>query len=264
MDQWMDQCDAGSRAAGEGNRLAHVEPSDMDERSLRWEQRFEWPMVIAALLVIPLLVIEESDFGEPWDTVGVILNWGTWLAFAAEAVVMVAVTPRPVEWIKRHPIDFAVVFLTPPFLPGNLAVFRLLRLLRLGRLFSLRDLLSLEGIRYAAFLAGFLVLVGGAAYAAVEEDQNLSAWDGIWWAATTVTTVGYGDSIPKTDEGRMIAVVVMLVGIGFVALLTAFIANRWVQQDVGEEQAERDDQVLAELRAIRDRLTALEKRIDGG
>jgi hypothetical protein len=49
----------------------------MDERSLRWEQRFEWPMVIAALLVIPLLVIEDANFGEPWDTIGVILNWGT-------------------------------------------------------------------------------------------------------------------------------------------------------------------------------------------
>jgi hypothetical protein len=36
----------------------------VDERSLKWEQRFEWPMVIAALLVIPLLVIEESDFGQ--------------------------------------------------------------------------------------------------------------------------------------------------------------------------------------------------------
>ena len=42
----------------------------MDERARRWEQRFEWPMVIAALLVIPLLVIEESSFGQPWDTVG--------------------------------------------------------------------------------------------------------------------------------------------------------------------------------------------------
>jgi hypothetical protein len=37
----------------------------MDERSLRWQQRLEWPMVIEALLVIPLLVVEESDAPEP-------------------------------------------------------------------------------------------------------------------------------------------------------------------------------------------------------
>ena len=221
-------------------------------------------MVIAALLVIPLLVIEESSFGQPWDTVEVILNWGTWLAFVTEAVVMVYVTPKPMEWIKRHPVDVAVIPLTLPFLPADLAVFRLLRLLRLGRIFSLRNLLSLEGVRYAAFLALFAVLIGGAAYAAIEQDQNLSAWDGIWWAITTVTTVGYGDSFPTTDEGRVIAMLVMFVGIGFVALLTAFVADRFIRQEVGEKADEREELMLAELREIKDRLTALERGPDRG
>jgi voltage-gated potassium channel len=234
----------------------------MDERSRRIEQRFEWPMVIAALLVIPLLVIEEGDFGEPWDTIGVILNWGTWLAFLVEAVVMVAVTPHPWEWVKRHPIDAAVVILTPPFLPGNLAAVRLLRLLRLLRIFTLRDLLSLDGIRYAAFVALLVVLVGGAAFAAIERndhDPALSAWDGIWWAATTVTTVGYGDISPATTTGRVIAMVVMATGIGFVALITAYVADRFIRKDVGEQAQARDDQVLAELMEIRQRLDRLER-----
>jgi voltage-gated potassium channel len=46
----------------------------------------------------------------------------------------------------------------------------------------------------------------GAAYAAVEKTQHLSAWDGVWWAMTTVTTVGYGDSYPRTDVARVIAI----------------------------------------------------------
>lgn len=236
----------------------------MDERALRWQERFEWPMVIAALLVIPVLVIEESNFGQPWDALGQALNWGTWLAFLAEAVVMIRVTPQPMQWVKRHPIDVAVIFLSPPFIPGALAgarLFRLLRVVRLLRIFSMRRLLSLEGIRYAAFLAVFLVLVGGMAYAAIEKDQDLSNWDGIWWAITTVTTVSYGDSFPVTDLGRAIAIGVLVVGIGFVALLTAYIADRFIQKDVGEELEERDDQVLTELRGISDRLAALERRI---
>jgi voltage-gated potassium channel len=49
----------------------------------------------------------------------------------------------------------------------------------------------------------------------------VSAWDGVWWAVTTVSTVGYGDITPTTDGGRAIAITVMLVGIGFVAILTA-------------------------------------------
>lgn len=224
-------------------------------------------MVIAALLVIPVLVIEESNFGEPWDTIGQALNWGTWLAFLVEAVVMIRVAPRPWEWIKSHPIDVAVIVLSPPFLPSSLAaarLFRLLRVLRLLRIFSMRRLLSLEGIRYAAFLAVFLVLVGGASYAAVEQDQDLSAWDGIWWAVTTVTTVGYGDSFPTTDVGRVIAMAVMLVGIGFVALLTAYVADRFIRQDLGEEVEGREDEVLAKLDAISERLERVERRIGGG
>jgi voltage-gated potassium channel len=236
----------------------------MDERSLLWERRFEWPMVIAALLVIPLLVIEESDFGEPWDTIGVILDWGTWLAFVTEFVVMMVVTPRPSAWIRRHPIDAAVVFLTPPFLPfAGARLFRLLRVLRLLRLFTLRDLLSLEGIRYAALTVVLVVLVGGAAFAAVEKDQSLSAWDGIWWAVVTLTTVGYGDISPATDEGRVLALIVMATGIGFVALLTAFVADRFIRQPVEEEVEERDEELAGELRAIRQRLDALERRLQG-
>jgi voltage-gated potassium channel len=214
-------------------------------------------MVIAALLVIPLLVIEDSDLREPWPTIGMVLNWGTWLAFAVEFVVMVRVTPKPMEWIKRHPIDAAVVFLTPPFLPASLAWVRLLRLLRLGRLVTLRNLLSLDGVRVAALAVLVTVLIGGAMFAAVEKDQDLSTWDGIWWATTTVTTVGYGDISPATDSGRVLAITIMLTGIAFVALVTAFIADRFLHRDV-EEVEETEEKILVELRSINERLERLE------
>lgn len=245
---------------GEDSRLPEL--LGMDERSRSWEARFEWPMVIVALLVIPCLVIEESELGEPWEAIGQILNYGTWFAFLFEAAVMIKVSPKPMAWISRHPIDVAVIFLSPPFLPGGLAaarLFRLLRVLRLLRILSVSRLLSLEGIRYAAFLALFLVLVGGMSYAAVESDQDLSGWDGIWWAVTTVTTVGYGDSFPTTDVGRVIAIVVMLTGIGFVALLTAFVAERFIREDTGAEVERFEEEILHELRAINERLTRLER-----
>jgi voltage-gated potassium channel len=240
-------------------------PLDLREvRSQEIQKRLEWPVVIAAFLTIPILVIQESNLAEPWPTVGGILNWVTWGVFFAESVVMLTVVPRRGEWIRRHALDVAVVVLTPPFAPAAWQagrVFRLFRLLRLARLFSVRRLLSLQGMKYAALVVAGTVVLGGAIFASVEKvDEHghaLTTWDGIWWAVTTVTTVGYGDIAPHTDGGRIIAMTIMLVGIGFVALLTAFIADRFIHQAQATESME--DQFLTELREIRLRLDALDE-----
>jgi len=107
-----------------------------------------------------------------------------------------------------------------------------------------------------------MVLAGGAAHAAVEkvdpDGKPLSAWDGVWWALTTVTTVGYGDNYPHTDGGRVIAVVVMLVGIGFVAILTAAAAQRFMH--VEREERRELEAVERGLAEIARRLDAIERR----
>jgi voltage-gated potassium channel len=252
------------RPTRRGKRGSCVEPNDVDERSQRIQRRLEWPVVVAALLTIPLLVIEESNSGDPWQGLATALNWASWSVFFLEVVVMLWVVPRRWEWIKSHPIDLAVAVLTPPFAPAAwqaARVFRLLRLLRLGRAFSIRRLLSLQGVKYAALMAVGAVLVGGAVFASVESDQGLSSWDGIWWAVSTVTTVGYGDVYPQSDAGRIIAMTIMLVGIGFVALLTAFIADRFIreQEEVEAKIEAKEDVILAQLREIAVRLDRLER-----
>jgi voltage-gated potassium channel len=133
--------------------------------------------------------------------------------------------------------------------------------LRLGpRLFSL------EGARYAALLALVTVFAGGPAYAALEEETD--AWDGVWWAVTTMTTVGYGDQFPVTTEGRVLAIVVMLVGIGFVSMLIGAASERFIAADLATEADEAEHEldeattkVLGELRAVRARLDALETTV---
>jgi voltage-gated potassium channel len=230
----------------------------MDERSERVARRFEVPMLVAAVLVIPLLILEESNVGEPWDTVALILNWGTWLAFLAELTVMLAVVPDRRGWLREHPVEVVTVVLTPPFLPASLAAARALRLLRLVRLLRLavvvRRLFTFEGVRYAALLAFVTVLAGGTAFASVEKEPT--SWDGIWWAVTTMTTVGYGDIYPETDLGRVIAMAVMVVGIGFGSLLIGTVAERFVAPGVREEAEEVEREVEATeadlLRELRD------------
>jgi voltage-gated potassium channel len=242
--------------------LDETAPTDPRElRAQRIQERLEWPVVVAALLTIPILVIQESDLAEPWETVATILNWTTWLVFFAEAAVMLAVVPDRSRWVRRHLLDVAVVVLTPPFAPQawqNGRLFRLVRLLRVFRVLALRRLLSLEGMRYAAVVALGTVVVGGAVFASVEEQQGITTWDGVWWAITTVTTVGYGDIVPESTGGRIIGITIMLVGIGFVALLTAFIADRFINLSVETEA--KEDLILTELRAINARLDELERR----
>jgi voltage-gated potassium channel len=250
--------------AGRSRALA-VEHRGVNDRARRIEHRLEWPLLIAALLTIPAIAIEQSDVGPTWDTIDSILNWTSWLAFVAEIVIMLSVVPDRRRWLREHPLEIAIVILTPPFLPASLQAaraFRLLRLLKLLRLTKLaRGLFSTEGVRDASVLAVMTILAGGASYAAVEKDQHLNAWDGVWWAINTVTTVGYGGE-PATSAGKVIAIVIMIGGIGFVAILTAAAAGRFLRDHDADASAlaaveQRLDEVLR-------RLDAIEPRRDGG
>jgi voltage-gated potassium channel len=258
-----------------GCEAAASKKTAMDERTRRIERRFEWPIVVAAFLVIPIIVIEQSSTGEPWTTIANVGNWVVWGLFLAEVVVMLAVVPDRWRWLREHPLEVAIVVLTPPFLPASLQALRAIRLLRLLRLIAVvryaRRLFSLDGLRYGALLALVTVLVGGAGFAHAE-GKELSTWDGIWWSLTTMTTVGYGDLYPDTDLGRLIAIVVMVVGIGFLSLLIGSVSERFIAVSVEEEVADAEREIgadvhtaeaeiLGEIRAIGERLHKLEMRL---
>jgi voltage-gated potassium channel len=102
----------------------------MDARSRRWERRFNAPILAAALLTIPLVILQAAKLGSPWNTVLDVLDWLTWGVFVLEVVVMLAIVPRRWRWLATHRIDVAVVVLTPPFLSAAVKSFRLLRILR--------------------------------------------------------------------------------------------------------------------------------------
>ena len=129
-------------------------------------------MLVAALLVIPVIAVEQSDAGEPWRGIAAVTNWGIWLAFATELVVMLTVVRDRRGWLRSHVLEVVVVVLTPPFLPSSFQALRALRLLRLLRLLRVakyaRRAFSLEGVRYAAILAALTAIAGGYAYSAIE------------------------------------------------------------------------------------------------
>lgn len=214
----------------------------MDERSERIEERFERPLIVAAVLTIPVTILQLLPPPDPWRTIADVVNWLIWLAFLAEVVVMLAVVPSKRRWLREHPIEIAIVVLTPPFLAyvvQSLRVLRLLRLMRFLRLAPLvRALFSAAGLRYAALLTLLTALAGGAAFAS---EEGTSLGNGIYWAITTMATVGYGDFAPKTPEGKGIAIAVMLVGIGFATLVIGAVAQRFNAPEIEQVEGAEED-----------------------
>lgn len=236
----------------------------MDERSARIEARLEVPMLVAAAMVVPLLLIEHGAVGDTWRGVAVGLNWAIWLAFLAESIVMLSVVPDRCEWLRRHPLEVVIVLGTSPLLPASMQAVRAIRLLRVLRLLLLarraRFLLTPAGLSYAAIVSVLAILGGGASLRIVEPSLGLTLEEATWWAMTTATTVGYGDIVPATSVGRVIAGLVMLNGIGFVALLTAAIARMFIEPEA-EVLAEGEQDILQELRMIRRQLATIEARL---
>jgi voltage-gated potassium channel len=114
-----------------------------------------------------------------------------------------------------------------------------------------------RGLAQVAVITVFVVVVSGAVESVVDTGDFYSLWDGIWWAVVTVTTVGYGDIRVTSVQGRILAMVVMLVGIGFLSVLTATIASHFVKTERGAETTE----IMATLKRVEAELAELRRQL---
>jgi voltage-gated potassium channel Kch len=112
-------------------------------------------------------------------------------------------------------------------------------------------------------VATVVVTVGaGALISLIDSDEYPNVGVGLWWAIQTVTTVGYGDVAPKQVGGRIVAALVMLYGIAFIAIVTAVITSTFVARasrdyDDAHREEEEGDRELMEKR-----FDELERKLD--
>ena len=107
-----------------------------------------------------------------------------------------------------------------------------------------------------------VVVAGGVFMRLLDHGEYSNVWVGMWWALQTVTTVGYGDVTPKNPSGRIVAILVMLQGIAFLAITTAAITSTFVARASKErERAQAADEDDAEVR-IEARLLSIDQRLD--
>ncbi|MDX1467785.1 MAG: ion channel [Acidimicrobiia bacterium] len=243
----------------------------LNEKAATARRRFELPVLIAALAVVPVIYIEETSTSTTMLAIADIANWLIWLAFAVEYTVVMTLTSPGLRWAytKKSWLDVLVIVLSMPLLPALLASSRLLRLTRLARVFRLLKLVRLaavltragrsagvifkkRGLGYIVLLTVIVALGIGGVFAIIE---GVNIFDGLWWAVVTLTTVGYGDVFPITPAGRVAASLLMLLGIGFVAVITASVAAYFVE----DEEAQLAD----EIRMLGERLDRIERAIGG-
>ena len=204
----------------------------------------DFAIILGSLATIPLTVLQEQGMTSAALNS---LDWAVWSIFAVEFLFIVSLGPR-VQMLKASTAaDFAVVLLSFPLFPNLLALTRLTRLVRLLRLArlagvtargfaALKEILGRRGLLYTVAITTLLILVGGGCLSILEPQTVKGGFgDGIWWAIVTATTVGYGDISPSTLWGRIIAVMLMLVGIGLVSTLAASITSYFVQQTANTE-----------------------------
>jgi voltage-gated potassium channel len=224
----------------------------------------EWPMAVLALLVIPALVMEERAVTPGLRLAGIVLNWVIWIGFCAEFAVRWAADGRA-SFPRRAWFDTLLIVLTPPFgVPEamqGVRSLRVLRLLRLLRAFAVaamalrlgRRHFGKQGFHFVALVAVATVILGAVAVYVAERGANDaigSFGDALWWAIVTATTVGYGDVSPVTLQGRVIAVFLMITGIGVIGVFTATVASFFF---------EREQEAEIRLSA---RLETLERKVD--
>lgn len=139
-------------------------------------------------------------------------------------------------------------------------ILRLLKLLRLVRLVGLtgrlRKFINTNGLIYYIYISIVVLIIGASMYSISEKVDFVTA---LWWSITTATTVGYGDISPTTTIGKLAAIMVMIIGIGFVGMLTSSISSFFTtdEVDLKEELAK----LHKENKQLNEKLDKLEQTV---
>ena len=109
-----------------------------------------------------------------------------------------------------------------------------------------------------------ITVAAGAVMTVLDRENYPTIGSGLWWAVQTTTTVGYGDNVPTTYAGRLLAALVMLFGIGFLTIITAAITSTFVSRSRLEPaDSDAETSMAEQLRQINARLERIETRQSG-
>ncbi|MFF2326360.1 MULTISPECIES: potassium channel family protein [unclassified Streptomyces] len=217
------------------------QPTDPTATRFRhWEERTEIPLFGASLLFLAgyaIRVLAPHD-AQPWRDLALGLVAATWSVFAADYAVRLRLSGLGHRFVRVHWLD-TVVLLLP-----------LLRPLRLIRVYTAvqrhreTPRLSLHA-RVITYAGATALLLGFSAALAVYDQEHTAQGasirtfgDAVWWACATLTTVGYGDAVPVTAGGRVVASGLMACGLALLGAVTGSFSS-WLLQVFRREDEKR-------------------------
>lgn len=211
-------------------------PVDVDSRAARWEQRTEIPLFVASLVFMAAYATRVLAVSlAAWRDLCLWVMLALWVVFAADYVV---------RW--RLGGQHFLRFVSTHFLHTVVVILPLLRPLRIVPLYDViqrrqgEPRLSLYA-RVISYASLSTLLLGFAGALAVFQQERgapgatmTTFGDAVWWAASTLSTVGYGDITPVTELGRTIAMGMMACGIGLLGAVTGSFSS-WLMQTFTRE-----------------------------
>ena len=232
-----------SAKAPQGPKLTNLEISP---RLATWRRRTDIPLLLLAIGSLPLLLLEvvanRLPNGDQKFLIAV--NVIVFVAFAIDYLVELAITFNKIKYVKSQWASLLIVisqFLALLPALGFLGILRGARALRvvgtISRVIGIGAASKEQGRKFfkekaasVAFgLSGFTLITSAVAFTIAEDVGDgrrvQSFFDSLWWSASTITTVGYGDIYPVTTAGRIIAVFTMLIGVSTLAVVTARVAQ---------------------------------------
>ncbi|MBB1080064.1 ion transporter [Limosilactobacillus sp. STM2_1] len=221
---------------------------------------YESIMVILAVVSILLIIL---DYGSVINiNVGypALLNNIILVVFTVDYVIRFYLAKDKKKFFKQNFFDLISI------IPVN-ATFNLFRFARIARFVSvlrifrligltgkLNRLLQTNGLIYVMYTSVCILVVSASMYS-ISEHEPFSY--SLWWAIATATTIGYGDISPHTFLGKLAAILLMVVGIGFVGVLTSSITNFFIQ----DHTSDRMEEVLEKLNKLEEANKELQAEI---
>jgi voltage-gated potassium channel len=247
----------------------------MSVNEARTSRRQEWlakytsrtTVLLSSLALVYLVTYSVQsiwhDTGTKWyfwlDLFGKFL----WLLFAVDLIFRWFMTSPKKAFFRKNWLDTITVVVP------QLRALRAFRAFTGGSILSKKGFLSGSAITSGILSILLIVWVGGLMVLNAERGapgaQITTFGDSTWWGFETITTVGYGDFVPVTPEGRFFAVLVMFVGISVLGVVSATFASTLVKKgNTGAPTPESPQQeILDQLAALTSMVAALEARIDG-